>query len=629
MEIAACFFKSPRVKLAHLFRFTRRTTASSMRSRFKPRRTEHLDPTSLINASGAASARRTFASIGLGYLGLVLLIALGTWALIAQDRERQIGLQRAELASLSRALDEHISRTFSDADTALRSVATAMTLDGAVGDVSAVRFHTAMEEWAERTPQVAVFGAFNPAGEAVHAVRRADTSSTLNPAYPATSVWRADARSFLRLQAPIKDAQDHWYLPLERPARTNSGMLAGVLTGLLSLQYFEDFYRDIRLTPSDSITLLTHDGYLLLNLPDLPQSPERDWSGLLAKSGEDTSTPVFSMNFEQGGVARMGAFRRLHEYPLIVAVTRPVDVALTGFGQMRNRMLLGSGALIVLLGVLAWVTYYDARRREASRLALGRLNETLEERVQRRAAELEQSNRELIAFSYSISHDLRAPLRAINGFAHALREDYGEQLDAQGKDFLERIYRASLRMGELIDELLKLASLSRAPLNVRPVDLNQLASEIIDELRLAHPEREVVFESEAAVLAEGDETLLRNALWNLLNNAWKFTRARLPAIITFTGSDEGEFVRYVLGDNGVGFEMAHAKKLFQPFQQLHANQGYGGTGIGLASVRRIIERHGGNIWAEAEPDHGARFIFTLPVRAKVFRRKRGGGLAED
>lgn len=584
---------------------------------------EHAEPIASPIAA-LPSARRGLASIRLAYVALVVLIALGTSTLVRQDRERQRRLQVAELASLSRALDEHISRTFGDADMALSSIATVLQLqDLAKEGTFSARLHAQMDEWSKRTPQLAIFAAFDPAGSALDIVRQAGTSSTLHPAHPALSVWRNDPRSYLRLHAPIKDAEDNWYLPLERPARKETGDIAGVLTGLLSLKYFDDFHRDIRLTPSDNITLLTRDGYLLLNLPDQQQTTGRDWSSLFARTGSDVTAPVFNMTFTQRGVTRMGVFRRLAEYPLIVAVTRPVDVAMSSYRLMRDRMVLGTTALIVCLGALAWVTYRDARRREAARLALGRLNETLEERVRLRAAELEQSNRELIAFSYSVSHDLRAPLRAINGFAHALREDYGAQLDAQGQDFLDRIYRASVRMGELIDELLRLANVSRAPLNVQAVNLMHLANEIIDDLRLAHPEREVVFESDALIPAEGDETLLRDAVSNLLHNAWKFTRSRKPAVITLSVTDEGDFLRFVVADNGVGFEMSHAKRLFQPFQQLHANQGYGGTGIGLASVRRIIERHGGAIWAEAEPERGARFIFTLPVHAKVVRKNRG------
>lgn len=596
--------------------------------------TASVDPQTVIldekrfarDLSASTSLSRTTFTIVAGYVAFVLLVVIGAWSLIAQDRVRQLRLQTAELASLSRALDEHISRTFGDVDTALRSMSTVMALEGAIAqDFFSVRLHSELTEWVTRTPQAAVFAVFDAEGKSLDMIRQINASETLGPAHPSLSLWKRDPISYLRIQPPIKDAQDRWYLPVERPTRKTSGDLAGVQTALLDLQYFEDFHRDIRLTPNDNITLLTRDGYLLLNLPNQPQQTERDWSNLLAKAGKlESNATVFDLTFEENGAQRMGVFRRIAGYPLIVAVSRPVSVALTGFNQMRNRVLLGAAALIVLLGVLVWVLHTDARRREAARQALGRMNATLEDRVRRRTAELEQSNRELIAFSYSISHDLRAPLRAINGFTHALKEDYGEQLDSQGKDFLDRVYRASLRMGELIDELLKLANISRAPLNWRSVDLSTLAYEIVDELRHAHPDREVVFETqEEPLVAEGDETLLRNALYNLLHNAWKFTRSRRPGVITLTSGKIGDFVQYVVADNGVGFEIAHAKRLFQPFQQLHTNQGYGGTGIGLASVRRIIERHGGTVRAEAEPEHGARIIFTLPLRAKVIRRQRG------
>lgn len=165
--------------------------------------------------------------------------------------------------------------------------------------------------------------------------------------------------------------------------------------------------------------------------------------------------------------------------PLIIAAS--AAIASASFSAMKQRLLLGVGALIVLLGMLAWLMYFDSRRHRAARIVLSRINASLEDRVSRRTAELEQSNREMIA-GYSISHDLRAPLRAINSFAHALKEDFGAQLDAQGNDYLDRICRASVRMGELIDELLSLANVSRAPLSVRELDLTLIGSDIMEEL---------------------------------------------------------------------------------------------------------------------------------------------------
>ncbi|MFT3736864.1 MAG: ATP-binding protein [Rhodocyclaceae bacterium] len=297
--------------------------------------------------------------------------------------------------------------------------------------------------------------------------------------------------------------------------------------------------------------------------------------------------------------------------------------ALASYRTQRNRLVAGSGVLLGMLAFMLWIIYRDSQRREADQQELAEINASLEDRVRQRTAELEQSNRDLVGFSYSISHDLRAPLRAINGFSHALLEDAGEQLDEQGRDHLGRIMRASLRMGELIDELLNLANVLRRPLNIKTVSLTALANDVFAELRITDPERQAELHVQDEMFAEGDESLLRNAISNLLHNAWKFTQQSWPTYISITAESTPEFMRYTVADNGVGFDMAHAKRLFQPFQQLHADQGYGGMGIGLASVRRIIERHGGSIQAESSPGEGARFIFTLPHKVAVVRRRRG------
>jgi DNA-binding response OmpR family regulator len=225
--------------------------------------------------------------------------------------------------------------------------------------------------------------------------------------------------------------------------------------------------------------------------------------------------------------------------------------------------------------------------------------------------ELETKNRELETFAYSVSHDLRAPLRALNGFSNALSSQYNDLLDDTAKHYLRRIHEGSLRMGQLIDALLDLSRIARRPFDQQPVDLSQLAAEIAAELQAEHPQRQVDCVIAPDLAAVGDRQLLRIALQNLLANAWKFTGTRESAHIEFGGrAQDGERV-YFVRDNGVGFDMAHAGKLFTPFQRLHGMREFPGTGIGLATVQRVVIRHGGRIWAEAVLDKGATFCFTL------------------
>lgn len=261
-----------------------------------------------------------------------------------------------------------------------------------------------------------------------------------------------------------------------------------------------------------------------------------------------------------------------------------------------------------------WVgTAEDADDRRRALLEVQRLNAELELRVGERTAELERTNKELEAFSYSVSHDLRTPLRAIDGFSQALLEDYSAQLDDTGRDYLARVRSGAQRMGRLIDDLLKLARVSRAALNHEVIDLSTIAEEIVGDLRASDPGRTVDIRITSKLTAVGDMHLMRIVLENLLNNAWKYSSKTEKACIEFGMRQYRGEACYFVQDNGAGFDMAYAGKLFGAFQRLHDAKDYPGTGVGLATVQRIIHRHGGHIWADAAIDKGSTFYFTLAV----------------
>ncbi|RYF64781.1 MAG: hypothetical protein EOO22_23795, partial [Comamonadaceae bacterium] len=254
----------------------------------------------------------------------------------------------------------------------------------------------------------------------------------------------------------------------------------------------------------------------------------------------------------------------------------------------------------------------DVTERVRAEAAVQALNRTLEARVAARTRELSDANRELESFAYSVSHDLRAPLRGIEGFSRMLGERHAGGLDATGRDYLDRVRKGTARMGELIDALLKLARIGRAEPEVADVDLSSVAADVASGLAEAEPGRHVELRVQPGMHAQGDRTLLQNLLENLLGNAWKFTRGRDHARIEFTrepGSEGRDW--FVVRDNGAGFDPDYANKLFKPFQRLHSQDEFPGHGIGLASVKRIIERHGGEIEAEGRPGQGATFRFTL------------------
>jgi signal transduction histidine kinase/ferredoxin len=243
---------------------------------------------------------------------------------------------------------------------------------------------------------------------------------------------------------------------------------------------------------------------------------------------------------------------------------------------------------------------------------LNRHRAHLEELVKERTAELDSANKELEAFSYSVSHDLRAPLRSITGFSQVLLDDYAERLDDEGKDSLERIIAGGRRMGQIIDDMLNLSRVSRSELKRGQVNLSAVARKIGEELRAADPERHVEFVIADGLMTKGDGQLLHQVLENLLGNAWKFTEKRKKARIEFGLLQRGDEEIYFVRDNGAGFDMAYADKLFSPFQRLHNTSEYQGTGIGLATVKRIVVRHGGRVWIEGEVEKGSVVYFTLP-----------------
>lgn len=250
----------------------------------------------------------------------------------------------------------------------------------------------------------------------------------------------------------------------------------------------------------------------------------------------------------------------------------------------------------------------DVTERKLAEAKIKQLNKDLEER----ALQLEATNKELEAFSYSVSHDLRAPLRTIDGFSLAVLEDFGDQLNDEGRNYLMRIRNAAQRMAQLIDDLLNLSRVTRAPLNPEPTNLSTIAQGIVRNLQESDSKRIVEFAITPKINANVDPRLMKVVLENLLNNAWKFTSKQEFARIEFGARDDLTDERvYFVRDNGAGFDMAYVNKLFGAFQRLHTNSEFPGIGIGLAIVQRIINRHGGRVWAEGEVDKGAAFYFTL------------------
>jgi hypothetical protein len=289
-------------------------------------------------------------------------------------------------------------------------------------------------------------------------------------------------------------------------------------------------------------------------------------------------------------------------------------VVMTGHGTIDTAVKsLQSGALDYVLKPFRLDNLLPVLTRALAMRRLQMENRELQQRIQERNRELEASNAELESFSYSVSHDLRAPLRTIDGFCNLFMQEYSSQIPPEGLDLLVSVCAGTSRMQRLIDDLLHLARFSRQPLEARSLSMRDLVQRVVETLQQEWPDRSVRVEIGELPDCSGDQSLLEQVLINALSNAFKFTATRDPAHIEVGANKEGTEQVYFVRDNGVGFDMKYADKLFGAFQRLHSQSEFPGTGIGLSIVRRIIHRHGGRVWAESRPQQGTTLYFSLPT----------------
>jgi signal transduction histidine kinase len=393
------------------------------------------------------------------------------------------------------------------------------------------------------------------------------------------------------------------------PIKTDEHRIAGSLVLQVRLQSLLEWMHTIELGPGGLVYPVDRRGQMAAHPALAPDGELRDVStvpsvekALRGAGGADIAFDPVAQE------TRVVAYAPVPGYGWGVMAEQPTRTAFAARDHEIRHLGLAYGLVVLASGTFAyWILRTLTERRRAA-YRISALNADL----QRWGAELEEANKELDAFSYTVSHDLRTPLSIIDGFSQALLENYAATLDARGRDYLQRICGATQRMADLIDALLGLSHVTRAELVWEVVDVSALARAIATDLQRGEPTRQAEFVIADGVVAHGDARLLGVVLENLFSNAWKFTARQPQARIEFGSlpQREGSLVFFVR-DNGVGFDMAYADKLFRAFQRLHGRTEYPGTGVGLATVQRIIQRHGGRIWAEGAVGQGATFYFTL------------------
>jgi signal transduction histidine kinase len=586
------------------------------------------------------------ASIRAQLLALVLAVALPLLALVSfaayLELRRAAENAHATAHSLAALTAAHIDQLLQESMTILAEVADRPQMRG----FEPAHCDPFLREIPHLFPQYAGMGLVNTRGEVLcTAVTPPGTVS----ASVADRTWFQEVmrtEQFTVSEALVGRVQGIWVTILAYPVYDFEGQLAGALVMPIDLVRYQTALAQVSL-PGTIITVVDGRSVVLARSQDAEQ-----YVGQVMRNDElmrlalVEGSSIRSTGID--GIPKFYGMMRVPNTNWIAYTGIPTNVAL---GSVRHNLIqfgLAAVAIIVFVSLLALYLMQQIERpaqalaRLAAAVATGQVERRAETAgpeefravavqfnrmldahsrhqaaIQEYARQLEIANQELESFAYSVSHDLRAHLRALDGYGDMLQSGYGDQLDEQGSHYLERMLAAGRRMGQLIEDLLKLSRVSRQEMRIGRVNLSDLTRDIVTELQQRTPQRPVTIKIADNCVASGDERLLRIALENLLENAWKFTSKNVQAQVEFGCAPQAEEDNvFFVCDNGIGFDMAYSKKLFGAFQRLHSAEEFPGTGIGLATVQRVIQRHGGRVWAESAAQQGATFFFTLPGRVE-------------
>jgi len=576
----------------------------------------YSDATTQFQNSSVAFVRRMVAGVALINLLVFAMVAFSLYQSLGEFEARA----DVTTQNLSQLLAEGIAGDIDKFDIALLVVADEVERQAASGGIDRKELNAFLERQQQRLPET--FG-----------VRVLDAQGIVSygrGVNPRARQNNSDREYFVRqrnnlkvglvIAKPILTRIDKkWAIVLSRPIHLADGSFGGVVYMNVGLDYLTKTFPtiDVGLRGSVSLKDAEMNLYAVYPVPAnidkvigekfiVPELQE------LIQARRDAGTYITAHTVD--GVERKYAVRGISNYGLYVVV----GIATEEYMSRWKDQAIKTSVLVVLFClatlISSWLIVRDIAERRQAEAAVRRLNAELEQRVAERTAQLEAANKELEEFSYSMSHDMSTPLRALDGFSRILMEEHGASLNDEGRRLLMVLRDNAQRMGRLVDDILHYLSMGRRKMKFGFIDIAGLASEIVTELQAAAPERRLQLEIGALPPARGDRDMIREVLQNLLSNAVKFSQAGSNALIELSGVTEGDENIYSVKDHGIGFDMRYADKLFRVFERVHATGQYEGSGIGLALVNRIINRHGGRVWAESKVNEGATIYFALPTK---------------